>query len=61
MGKPNKTQVLIKQELQTRQAELVQIETAIQQGKQELAQLEVIRLKTAGALEQLTDLLGEKT
>ena len=56
MGKPNKTQVLIQQELKTRQSELAQIEGGIQQREQELSALTQARLKTIGAIEQLKDL-----
>ncbi len=56
MGKPNKTQVLIKQELEARQSELAQIEGGIQQREKELSALTQARLKTIGAIEQLKDL-----
>ncbi len=56
MGKPNKTQVLIQQELEARQSELAQIEGGLQQREKELSALTQARLKTIGAIEQLKDL-----
>ena len=56
MTKPNKTQVLIKQEREKRQAELAQIDAAINQRQNELQQLMQTKLKTIGCIEQLNEL-----
>ncbi len=56
MSKPNKTQVLIKQEREKRQAELAQIDAAINQRQNELQQLMQARLKNIGSIEQLEEL-----
>ena len=56
MSKPNKIQVLIKQEREKRQAELAQIDAAINQRQNELQQLMQTKLKTIGCIEQLNEL-----
>lgn len=60
MGKPNKTQILIQQEREKRQAELAQIRAAIAKRQKELSMLVEAELKTIGNIEQLDALVCVK-